>query len=1428
VATMNARGLQADASQNNYLKLKQFLRAIRKYGGRSEGLDVVTAQELNLSPAHAERHASIAKSMGMEWAASYGVESNGIYWGGVALIIVNKDNCAFADTDGSKGGVVRATVTKGKLRFGVTGVYVPAKPHKRLQMIQDLAAIVSRGDIVGGDMNCVEDVTMDVKSTNQLSYNNTGSQEISDLMDTKVESIDIHREQLGTGREYTRLDPGGTETRIDRFYLPEVDGGRWTVKVKDDLVWDDRPKDHRLVIAIYETIQVNKRGHDRQTVREELMLESEIQNGIIEIIGAAVRENRGQASTIWRAVHKRTKDYLLKKGADKRKKENMEIKKILAQLEHAQVWMNLRGPTPTMLTRRDELRKTLFTLQNPEIGNMTPERAKNCADRSDKCTRAMFKPFKKQAEEQTINKMKKVKGEWKEGSEPEYESGVDGIKAAESTEGILTECMKYYEMLFTKKKVDRTKMGNILGGMRKIPASMMRDLNREISVKEIQYTMENLPLGKQAGPDRIPNGVYKTLSKYLAPLLHDVIKEAMEKGELPKDMLLGDISLLHKKNERDEIRNYRPLTMLQNAYKIFTRVLAKRMQKVVHLFVDEAQKGFVPDTFIADCTMLLNMIENAINDDVDNNKGIFLFLDMEKAFDRVSYEYLREAMNAVGMEGYFANAVGLMYNEDNAPKRRIYANGKYSGWFDIRSGVAQGCPLSPLLFLLVAQGLYIAIQQEGVRGIMMGSIEVIISQFADDTTLALRSWRQLKKANIALQRWCDATGMKENVKKREGLAMGRYRHGRMPEGVKWVKEGEHAVSLGCPIGNDMDTAAWWAQKILEVRKKSNRWSNLVGKGFFGRNLIVQSMYFGRMRYWLYSMVMEKYQVKEVQRDATRLWWSRDPMDETRRHRRPVAERTARGPRAEGGLNEMDWDAHTRAFRAQWVTRYCRPEKSKWKEIWDEALLHDDDGKREMEGRGIFFCPLTAKERKMIMGRVPAGMRYVKECLKDHFAMDIRMNVKVLTAVGSESVWRNWRFEHGMTTREMSYFRDVIEIRRIRDLVDSATDKLATDLQWAYWIDKLHMENTGEQITDDDMNEKVSKIKAMIARIPEDAIEEVQRVKALTVARGKVIMVKQGDRVEYAKCLDERSALILEIDNVGKCHETDEMIDLDDSWEYNKVARWGAAVRGSLEGTFPRSDGWLLGKEETTIEGLTVKAYTNALQRKRFVRAASEKVWALKLGFDITRAEHNMVWRMKSFFATPRDAMTWLKLQHRNLYTVLHDVSIADTSCRACNSGENQLHLCECDVIMRRFWEPVIEVLESEGMDRPRDPAVFIAIGLIDRGNVISNELCGVMFIAWRVLYAEIQRSRMEAVRLDLAKASRRLWRMVHGRLDAYGKRWLDWSRSRTHTSRIHAIPGKYQSRAFIETQPYGEYEISPLIRHLAGMGGRPGYRRPNG
>ena len=61
------------------------------------------------------------------------------------------------------------------------------------------------------------------------------------------------------------------------------------------------------------------------------------------------------------------------------------------------------------------------------------------------------------------------------------------------------------------------------------------------------------------------------------------------------------------------------------------------------------------------------------------------------------------------------------------------------------------------------------------------------------------------------------------------------------------------------------------EKINNVRAKAKKWGGLCRTGYFGRNLIVQAMYFGRMRYWLYSINMTKKLVNIVQKDADILW-----------------------------------------------------------------------------------------------------------------------------------------------------------------------------------------------------------------------------------------------------------------------------------------------------------------------------------------------------------------------------------------------------------------------------------------------------------------------------------------------------------------------------------------------------------------------------
>ena len=129
-------------------------------------------------------------------------------------------------------------------------------------------------------------------------------------------------------------------------------------------------------------------------------------------------------------------------------------------------------------------------------------------------------------------------------------------------------------------------------------------------------------------------------------------------------------------------------------------------------------------------------------------------------------------LKTLGFGDHFMGTIGMMYNTTHTPQRRIYANGYYSDWFDIKSGVAQECPLSPLLFLIVAQGLKAALDIKDVRGIDIKGLTLVLSQFADDTTLILRSTDELKGAFEVIDMWCAASAMRENMKKREGLAMG--------------------------------------------------------------------------------------------------------------------------------------------------------------------------------------------------------------------------------------------------------------------------------------------------------------------------------------------------------------------------------------------------------------------------------------------------------------------------------------------------------------------------------------------------------------------------------------------------------------------------------------------------------------------------------
>ena len=266
----------------------------------------------------------------------------------------------------------------------------------------------------------------------------------------------------------------------------------------------------------------------------------------------------------------------------------------------------------------------------------------------DRCTAAFFRPWKPSHKTSTIPAIKVAN--WTDPSAPEVERNDDGTpKRVMGVHNILNELTKYYTALFAPKKTNpeakRICLNTLKQGNRVLPPTAAK-CDARITKEEIEREMEWLPNGKSPGPDRLPNKFYKTFSKFLAPILTDVINESAIRGKLPHSCLQGIISVLYKKGDRDDPRNYRPITLLNNDFKIITKTLVRRMTDAVKQFVSREQNGFVPGGFLPENVMLLKLIQAYLED--KDEDGMMIFLDMEKAFDRSDWDYMIDAMRAVG------------------------------------------------------------------------------------------------------------------------------------------------------------------------------------------------------------------------------------------------------------------------------------------------------------------------------------------------------------------------------------------------------------------------------------------------------------------------------------------------------------------------------------------------------------------------------------------------------------------------------------------------------------------------------------------------------------------------------------------------------------------------------------------------------------
>ena len=236
-----------------------------------------------------------------------------------------------------------------------------------------------------------------------------------------------------------------------------------------------------------------------------------------------------------------------------------------------------------------------------------------------------------------------------------------------------------------------------------IPKYIAKRTDGEITKEQIKFAIRKLGNNKSPGPDGLPAEFYKIYEDIITEPLKEALDECYKSGGLTGSMKQGDIVLIYKKKDPKEIRNYRPITLLNSDYKILTTILAERLKKVCEAAISGPQKGFVPGRQITDLLHQVYLMQEYV--DTYDKEALLVLLDMEKAFDRCSWEFLKKAMDKIGLEEEIKRWIGTIYNEKRPPIRQIKMNGRKSQQFKIGSGVAQGCPLSPLLFLFIGEPL---------------------------------------------------------------------------------------------------------------------------------------------------------------------------------------------------------------------------------------------------------------------------------------------------------------------------------------------------------------------------------------------------------------------------------------------------------------------------------------------------------------------------------------------------------------------------------------------------------------------------------------------------------------------------------------------------------------------------------------------------
>ena len=767
--------------------------------------------------------------------------------------------------------------------------------------------------------------------------------------------------------------------------------------------------DHK-ALMIHMQISTSKRGPGYWKLNTSLLKNEHFRTELENTIKSAIENNKHLSHCkVWEIIKMRIKETSIKMAKEIRNKKKDRIKTLEKEIEHIK-------DEKVKMEKENELN----LLYNEEaIGAQIRARVEMIDD--SQFNTKLFKSLEKSKQmKNAINCLKDDRG-----------------KEIDTQKEILKTMSDFYANLYTSRTSSENKANQILANVeieRAITEIEKQNLDTQPTKLEIQQALNQVKENKSPGLDGIPIELYKEFWHILETQFINMINESIERKTLPFTTRTAVLSIIHKKGDKTDLRNYRPLSLNNVDYKIIAQVFASRLQKVADKLISHDQTAYIKGRSInTSVRKILDIYEYVESND---KNGAMICIDFEKAFDSVEHDFIFKTLEKFNFGERFIGWIKMFYKN---PGFKVKNNGWISHPQTMTRGIRQGCSMSALLFVLVVEVMAQMIRKnKNIEGIEIGKTEFKIAQYADDSTIFVRNTKSIKELIYVLKRFEKEAGLKLNLKKTQGIWLGKLKDLGLRICESIVFTGNPVKCLGVYIGHKKEKSEEknWAGKLNSIKSIIGYWNKL-SLSFFAKIKVIKTYILSKITYLASVIPVPEHILKEIKKISFAFLWNGK--------RERIKRSTIFAKTINGGLGMIDYDSYITSLSAAWVGKYFLHPGT-----WTAIFKHYCN-KIGMEPEYLFSTNFTDIKQLQIVKKLPKF--YIDVLLSFN---KCKTNIKLKTSDTHHSLvqplWGNTNFQenekclffHEWINEGILYVKDLINdngaFKSDEDLFNTITNK----------------------------------------------------------------------------------------------------------------------------------------------------------------------------------------------------------------------------------------------------------------------------------------------------------------------------------------------------------------------------------------------------